>query len=197
MKRGFFLILINILVIMRHKVFLAILFSVFCITQAQTGVDNYMVTAGLGPGTHGTLGVMSFAIRSGNSIISARGSATADLTYAGGVPLFVNFAEKNVADVGLLMGMIDKKSFFYISGALGLSYVSVSSKVVITPVTTDGAPGKSEVYTVNKSAMGLPFEVQMMANAYALGVGVYIYGDLNFESSYGGAALCIQLGKLL
>ncbi len=87
-------------------------------------------------------------------------------------------------ELGLLYGISSKKTgkFFFVSISTGISFVAGS------------------VNTYNEEmdyvTFGLPIEIQLFLTGKHVGIGISGFANINRESSFVGALLCIQLGNL-
>jgi len=96
-------------------------------------------------------------------------------------------------DFGLLYGF--KPDFKYINLVCsgGISLVGGYQYITEYNDTTGDYDGKSRsIFTV-----GFPFELQVDWNTFSkFGIGISIFGDFNFESSFFGAGLNFNIGSL-
>jgi hypothetical protein len=51
-------------------------------------------------------------------------------------------------------------------------------------------------YERQEITIGIPIEVQLFLTAKVIGIGVYGFANVNFESSFMGFLICLQIGKL-
>ena len=115
-------------------------------------------------------------------LISMRLIDAADIFYYPAIPNG-NPSIKNLNDISISLGLIKKNKWIYGSVSGGIGLVNDNMRVKL----------KGDNFTT----VGIPLEAQLFITPLAaLGLGVNIVGNVNFESSYLGLLLCVQYGIL-
>lgn len=141
------------------------------------GGGGSLVHGGLGEDEGGISGGGSFSYQTGSSLFSIRGVESEefklDLFGYSGPP-------EKVWDIGVLYGRVAKASWGLASISGGVGIVGVSDDEGIT-----------------SHHIGLPIESQLFwTPSSRVGIGIYGFANLNFEKSFVGALLCVQIGIL-
>ena len=156
---------------------ITIISGVWCCGQTNRHSDNEYIWVNLGLGgslmVGGLSGGINVSYQSGNHLFSMRGVSNQEIAF-GGTPEY-NY------DIGLLYGLSAKKKYILASISAGLSFVGYNT---ITNF-------ERQEYTI-----GVPIEIQLFLTAKVIGIGIYGFANLNFNSSFMGFLICLQIGKL-
>jgi len=102
-----------------------------------------------------------------------------------------------IRDLGLLYGLSAKKSKGFASISIGISHVENIRRGKLISCSSSGGWFSTCTYEeLNYTTLGIPIEAQLFLTGKYVGIGIYGFANLNPESSFFGALLCIQLGKL-
>lgn len=95
-------------------------------------------------------------------------------------------------DLGLLIGYTSMRTEWHSSIAVGIAMVSGNRDN-----SSLFSPGGIENRHNIPPKIGLPLEAQLFIKSNAfIGIGVYIYANINAVQSFGGITFCLQFGKL-
>jgi hypothetical protein len=144
------------------------------IPVAQESHSTYWLTAGAGLGSRGGAGVVGGAYQFGRNLLTARGAGT------------VAFFGDGLWDIGLLYGRASLPGLVHLSLAAGVAAVG-------------GTRREESLFDPSErmsTTIGLPFEVQLFFRLPVLGVGVYGFGNINDQESFGGIAAAVQIGRV-
>ena len=167
--------------------FLAILvlFLLGVIPVARAEETNYWLNVGFGRcSLGGYAGSANISIQFNKYLVSLRTTGNSETTD------FLSSGD-DFYDIGLLFGIAPLRSNLLVSAAIGLALVGGSRDT-----------GESSwLFSIDRrenigTTIGLPIEIQLIQRLSSyMGVGAYIYANINKEESFGGIALCLQLGK--
>lgn len=185
----------NKIFVMNYKYFLKKIKCLTCITlisvswcfgQSNNKTENDYAWVNLGIGFSavtgslgGSVGINCSYLKK-HSIVSLRfvHSTELDLWGWGNAP---TDADSN-GELGLLYGFGVKRTFGFASMSTGISYVGLK-------IYENGKE-------IRHASVGLPIEIQLFLTANKIGVGIYGFANINSKSSFAGALICIQLGRL-
>jgi hypothetical protein len=158
----------------------------------QSEQRSAWLNAGLGVGSAGLPGGVSFSYRAGSSLISLRCvySEESDIEIFGPSP------SEWVMDIGVLYGVSAKASYGQASLSGGVSLVRGVPRGRYLG-SSGGWFGKSNYEELSYSTFGIPIEGQLFwTPSSRTGIGVCAFADLNGERSFAGALLCLQIAVL-
>lgn len=116
-------------------------------------------------------------------LVTARSSYVQDIIPC----LFCDAPPRYTADVAALCGLLGKSDLGHVSVASGAALVFYR----------DVDYGEDEPVIRTGTTLGLPIEVQFMFTPLPyLGIGFVGTGNVNFESSFGGLFLALQVGDV-
>jgi len=131
---------------------------------------------------------VGLSVQYGVAVVTLRTVALSDfklLTHA-----------EDFSDVGILFGVgtLGGK-FSHASIAAGIAKVNGTLYAYHGSFFSTQDPRRADTTGVGPN-LGLPFEVQGFFQAGVIGIGLYVYGDINSVRSFGGVSLYVQVGKL-
>ena len=179
-----------------NKITLLIYFTIisfnWCLGQDNFKSENKFgwVNIGLGASSFGiSLGINgSYQIK--NNLISFRYIYNEDFCI-----IFCDSPPNKIQDLGLLYGLSAKKSKGFASISIGISYVSYNIRGA--KISGGGGFLSGGTYEeLNFYVVGIPIEIQLFSTGENVGIGIYGFANINPESSFFGALLSLQLGKL-
>lgn len=142
--------------------------------------------AGAGIGSGGVAGVVSLDVHRGRLVYIARWSRVEEFQIFGPSP------NETDTDYGVLVGKSSRSGHRIASAAVGLALVkSIRRGEVIERGWFGDRYQKLEHVTV-----GLPVDLQATVNAGPVGIGADIFGNINPNGIFWGAALTVQFGKM-
>lgn len=138
---------------------------------------RYWANIGLGAGTTGVSAVASVSYRFNGNLLSLRGSTT------GGA------ASDDYWDVGLLYGRTASGSWYQTSLSAGIGLMGGR--------TNQDGPVSARSTETLEPTVSLPLEAQLFWRpADFWGLGLSAFANINAKQSFGGIALCLQVGNL-
>jgi hypothetical protein len=142
--------------------------------------------AGAGIGSGGIAGVASLDVHCGRLVYIARWSRVEEFEIFGPSPVETD------SDYGVLVGKSLRSGRRVASAAVGLALVkSVRRGEVIERGWFGDRYQRLERVTV-----GLPVDLKATVNAGPVGIGADIFGNVNPNGTFWGAALTVQFGKM-
>ena len=123
------------------------------------------VTAGVGLGTHGFAGALDASYQRGANLFSLR--------FAGLVPI----EGSGFIDYGLMYGRATRLRRIHAGISIGLG---IARECEVECFVTVGA---------------IPIAARVAARGRVLGIGLYLFGDLNAQQSFAGLVLALNIGK--
>jgi hypothetical protein len=150
----------------------------------------YWANTGLGGSSFGWAGGASFSIQPGNSILSVRYIRNEENVLSHTSPMEV------VWDIAALYGRCFKGTDGFASISGGFSLIGGVERGEF--LYSRGAFFPSRVHRkLTFTNVGIPLEAQCFWTPLSfLGIGLYGFANLNYETSFGGILLCAQFGKL-
>ena len=154
-------------------------------TWAQPNQTTFWLNGGLGISSLGSLGGnANISVHFDKFLLSLRSTVNSEKSglFVGGDEFF---------DMGLLFGLAKSEQKQFFSIAIGIARVTGNHYI--------GEPGLfSDGHRVDITpVIGLPLEAQLFFRPTGfLGLGTYLYGNLNSEHSFSGITFCLQVGKL-
>lgn len=137
--------------------------------------NRIWVNAGLGVGTNDISGFVNVSYQKGNNLLSMRGALSGDLVFG-----------DEFWDIGMLYGRATSQQRYHASISAGLAMVGGKRDAGFSSSGNDVPV-----------AIGLPLKAQLnWQPTSVLGFGLHIFANINFEHSFAGLALSLQLGKL-
>ena len=141
---------------------------------------------GVGLGSGGIAEVVSLDVHRGGLVTIARWSRVEEFEIFGPSP-----AETD-DDYGVLVGKSSRSGHHVTSAAVGLALVK---SVRRGELVERGWFGDS-YRRLERVTVGLPIDLKATANAGPVGLGADIFGNINPNGFFWGAALTIQFGKM-
>jgi hypothetical protein len=153
--------------------------------------DNFWFTLGLGGSNRGIAMGLGGSYLTKKMIFSARIVGNQEIEIFGSEPT------PSVVDIALLAGYMSKLGRGYSSISTGISFVKVIEKGDPKPGTGGGGFFSfPDYYNEYSQAFGVPFEIQVFATPFSfMGVGIYIFGNINSKKSFAGALFGLQFGR--
>jgi hypothetical protein len=171
---------------MRIK-FLALLVLMYLVvlSAVEAGETNYWLNVGIGRSSMGGFaGSANISIQFNKYLVSLRATGNTETTD------FLSSGDE-FYDIGLLFGIAPLRSEMLVSAAIGIALVG-GSRDTGESSWFFGNVGRENIGT----NIGLPIEIQIFQRLSSyMGIGAYIYANINNEESFGGIALSLQLGK--
>jgi hypothetical protein len=99
-------------------------------------------------------------------------------------------------DIGFMYGFISKKKWSLASISAGIGIINSSVRGRQLSCDGNGWFSSCEYAMSNHLAIGIPIETQLFLTGKHIGIGISGFANINSESSYFGALLFLQLGKL-
>jgi len=160
-----------------------------------TGQENYesedafyWINLGIGGSSYGFSagGNASFQIK--NTVGSFRIICNEELSF---------FKTPNkLWDIGFMYGLISKKERSLASISAGIGIISSSERGRELSCDGNGWFSSCEYQMSNNITIGIPIEAQLFLTGKYIGIGISGFANINSESSYAGALLCLQFGEL-
>ncbi len=130
-------------------------------------------TLGAGLSTQKWAGVGELSLQKGPNLYSAR---------AGRLSSDIDFNQNGFWEYGLLYGRATQSRFAHLSFSVGPSYIVKDTDI--------------ETSFLDSSNIGIAWGFQAFLNRSYLSLGIYAYGNVLGDSSYGALTFAIQIGKL-
>jgi len=156
--------------------------------RPRTGRPVYVwIGAGVGASSAGYGGSANLSLQYGATVVSLRTAEVTDAPF---------WSREDFSDVGVLFGVgTVGGEFSHASVAAGIAKVSGTLYGYSGSFFSTQDPRRADTTSVGPN-LGLPFEVQGFFQAGVIGIGLYVYGDINSVRSFGGVSLYVQVGKL-
>ena len=144
----------------------------------------------LGGSSAGLSAGLSYSLQNGKHLTTIRSTYNEELVIFGPSPA------ESIWDIGVMYGRGAKSKYGFASIAAGLGLVGGVKRGSYLGHT--GGWFGTDWYTENDFfTLGIPAEIQAFFTPFSiLGIGVTLYGNLNFEKSFAGLMFCIQIGNL-
>ena len=150
---------------------------------------GYRVHGGIGYSTFGWALGVGGSYEIDDNLFSAR------YLYTEEFELFTPIPRQSIWEVGVLYGptMRSRTSFLSIAG--GVSLVSSTTRGKYLRNTNEFFLRRIHE-SVSRSTIGLPIEVQAFWTPSSfVAFGIYVFGNMNTQRSFGGALFCFQMGR--
>ena len=144
---------------------------------------SYWMNIGLGMNSLGSYsGIVSISAMIPKTLITLRAIQNSERTSQ-------SEGSGEFFDIAFLIGSAQMSSGRFFSIAAGIS--KVSGYRYIGPT----GPYNSGMKESINSTLGLPVEMQFFFRpGENYGLGIYVYGNINMEQSFGGVTFCVQFG---
>lgn len=155
--------------------------------EVARGKDLVFASGGLGGGSRGLARFASLTFIRGSTVFSVRASMMYEFSIFGPSP------SESASDVGLLFGRALRKGRVASYAAAGIGYVHTvrRGRLISDPPFFGREHERIETRTI-----GIPVDLRLTVNAKGVGIGLSLFGNVNREDSFAGAALTLQLGRV-
>ena len=162
------------------KIFLLVLITVISLRGISQKYTNDHIWINLGTGADFT---GNFAI--GGSLTYQLQMFTLSARYINIPNSCLSCTEKNYSrDIGLLIGLIQRKEKGFISGGAGIgSFFYKEEKY-----------GLLSNNIIEDSRYSIPIEIQAFLTRKNIGIGLYGFADFNSHKSFAGVLISLQIG---
>ena len=156
-------------------------------STTNTGSQYFWIAGGLGAGLPGVAAGIALTWAAPDHIVSLRYAASSEINIFGPSPW------EQVFDVGLLYGVYSSSQYGFASIAGGVSYVNGVRRGKSVATSLFGEEFEKDPF----QTVGIPLEAQLFFRPVrVLGIGIYLYADINSEMSTVGGLISLQIGYL-
>ena len=158
----------------------------------HTSDERIWVNLGAGGSSFGISTGLSGSAQFGHSIVSIRLLRNVEEDFS----LFSSSSVKEkISDVGIMYGVCTRGDKAKASIAIGLSAVSYTVRGPLTSYSSSWF-GPSNHEEIRGNTIGIPIEAQLFLTGKMAGFGICAFANINPQTNYFGALLCLQIGKL-